>query len=393
MSSRPLHADSGSDSMVADLRRAIHAGELAPGQRIAPLRQLAETYGISMSAARSAVTQLKEAGLLRGRQGSGVYVDEHADASDRATRRVRWVALLMDVRGHVYGPLCEQLSGHLEASHYRTVKVGFGRRHRDDQTRIQTLLDGWAPDPPDAIVFQQGGEKLRDAIEQRFNQDSRLIAVDQVGPNTGTPWHSVGVDPDQLVNVAVDYLLERGHQRIGFLTNARKIDPDSRRERPKRDVGHTAYILALGEALRRRGLHHALSVHYRARQVPHQPDGPEANPFMETNLQSLREWLQRDNRPTAVFGSDVRVAAAMRAARDIGLEPGVDLVGLGVGNTPWSHAFGFPSLSRREDLIALRIAELVTAPPDRMSDTTFQLTVPAMLPTESTEAGALTQDL
>ena len=329
-----------------------------------------------MGAVQAALAQLKEAGLLVGQQGSGVYVARSIETK-RSTHQAPWVALLMNVQGHVYGRLCEQMAGHLEDHSFRTVKVGADRTRRNDAQWIDALLAGWAEDPPAAVVFQQGGERLRTAIERRFVGRSRLIAaVRQVPSADRAKWHSVDTDEHRLAELAVSHLLSQGHRRIGYLTHPRNIDREVGVEHPKRAVGHTRYILALGRALRRRGLQHALTVHYRAREVPHQPDGEEANPFIEANLRSLRAWFQKENRPTAVFGTDVRVAAAMRAARDIGLTPGVDIVGLGVGDTPWAQALGFQSVSLCEDLIAQRIADLVTAPAEQVDQTSFHLSVP-----------------
>jgi GntR family transcriptional regulator, transcriptional repressor for pyruvate dehydrogenase complex len=70
----PLIADRLSDRLAARLMDQIERGGLKPGDRLPTEAQLAATHGVSRSVVREAVHQVKSRGLLRSRQGSGVYV-------------------------------------------------------------------------------------------------------------------------------------------------------------------------------------------------------------------------------------------------------------------------------------------------------------------------------
>src|SRR5215218_5631687 len=70
----PLVAERLSDRLAARLGGQIDAGALRPGDRLPTEQRLAETHGVSRTVVREAVHQLKSRGLLRSRQGSGVYV-------------------------------------------------------------------------------------------------------------------------------------------------------------------------------------------------------------------------------------------------------------------------------------------------------------------------------
>jgi GntR family transcriptional repressor for pyruvate dehydrogenase complex len=63
-----------SDRLAALLGAQVESGRLKPGDRLPSEAQLAETHGVSRTVVREAVHQLKSRGLLRSRQGSGVYV-------------------------------------------------------------------------------------------------------------------------------------------------------------------------------------------------------------------------------------------------------------------------------------------------------------------------------
>ena len=70
----PLVADRLSDRLARRLMQQIENGALKPGDRLPTEAQLAATHGVSRSVVREAVHQIKSRGLLRSRQGSGVYV-------------------------------------------------------------------------------------------------------------------------------------------------------------------------------------------------------------------------------------------------------------------------------------------------------------------------------
>src|SRR5690606_7812443 len=62
------------DLAAAQLREAILSGVYAPGDRLPPERELAETLGISRLTLRASLSHLEAEGLIRARQGSGVTV-------------------------------------------------------------------------------------------------------------------------------------------------------------------------------------------------------------------------------------------------------------------------------------------------------------------------------
>ncbi|MGZ5713854.1 MAG: FadR/GntR family transcriptional regulator [Caldimonas sp.] len=70
----PLVAERLSDRLAARLGDEIDAGRLRPGDRLPTEQRLADAHGVSRTVVREAVHQLKSRGLVRSRQGSGVYV-------------------------------------------------------------------------------------------------------------------------------------------------------------------------------------------------------------------------------------------------------------------------------------------------------------------------------
>ncbi|MDP9870482.1 MULTISPECIES: GntR family transcriptional regulator [Streptosporangium] len=65
-----------SRQIAENLRADIASGVLPPGGRLPPVRDLAESYGVSRNTATKAIAILKAEGLVTARPGSGAYVRE-----------------------------------------------------------------------------------------------------------------------------------------------------------------------------------------------------------------------------------------------------------------------------------------------------------------------------
>ena len=70
----PLVTERLSDRLADRLGKEIGAGHLRPGDRLPTEQRLAVAHGVSRTVVREAVHQLKSRGVLRSRQGSGVFV-------------------------------------------------------------------------------------------------------------------------------------------------------------------------------------------------------------------------------------------------------------------------------------------------------------------------------
>jgi GntR family transcriptional repressor for pyruvate dehydrogenase complex len=70
----PLVAERLSDRLAARLIEQIESGRLRLGERLPSEAQMAAMHGVSRSVVREAVHQVKSRGMVRARQGSGVFV-------------------------------------------------------------------------------------------------------------------------------------------------------------------------------------------------------------------------------------------------------------------------------------------------------------------------------
>ena len=65
--------------VVRRIQQSILAGEFAPGDRLPPIRELADRLGVGLTSVREALRQLETLGLVRIQHGAGVYVTGSAD--------------------------------------------------------------------------------------------------------------------------------------------------------------------------------------------------------------------------------------------------------------------------------------------------------------------------
>ena len=63
-----------SEEVISKLREMIHRGELRPGDRLPPERDLAKLLGVSRPTLRAGIHSLAAVGVLQSRQGAGTFV-------------------------------------------------------------------------------------------------------------------------------------------------------------------------------------------------------------------------------------------------------------------------------------------------------------------------------
>lgn len=103
-------------AMVAEVRRALGAGGLKIGDRLAGEVNLAKQYGISVTSVRSGIEVLVKEGLVERRRGSGTYIcgeipQVHTPPSRRDTVALVWHAAI-----RTYHPFYSELFSSLRAT-------------------------------------------------------------------------------------------------------------------------------------------------------------------------------------------------------------------------------------------------------------------------------------
>jgi GntR family transcriptional repressor for pyruvate dehydrogenase complex len=70
----PERSGTSSEEVITQLREMIHRGELKPGDRLPPERDLAKLLGVSRPTLRAGIRSLSAVGVLQSKQGAGTFV-------------------------------------------------------------------------------------------------------------------------------------------------------------------------------------------------------------------------------------------------------------------------------------------------------------------------------
>lgn len=85
-----------SERIISQISDAIISGELKPGDRLPPERELAEQFGVSRTVIRDAIKTLSGRGIVQVRRGAGIFV---ATAEETILGRLGELANVIPLRG------------------------------------------------------------------------------------------------------------------------------------------------------------------------------------------------------------------------------------------------------------------------------------------------------
>jgi 2-aminoadipate transaminase len=116
-------------AIVEVFAEAIASGELAPGAKLPPTRQLAELAGVNHLTAARAYRQLAERGLVTSKVGSGTFVRAAAAVADRAGAHdsIAWQRYVLPPSDETYGDrvLAEMHDAHVNTDGLIPLSVGY----------------------------------------------------------------------------------------------------------------------------------------------------------------------------------------------------------------------------------------------------------------------------
>jgi LacI family transcriptional regulator len=166
-------------------------------------------------------------------------------------------------------------------------------------------------------IFLSGPRQDDRALMDLHRQGVPIMLMGQL-PDTDIPF--VDVDATAGAELAVNHLIERGHQCIGMITNA-PLDFTSAQQR--RD----GYL----KALRKADLPASMTLIKEGNYTP------------ASGFEAMKSLLQVDPRPTAVFvASDVVAIGAVLAIKEAGLRIPRDMAVVGFDDIPLAEFYDPP---------------------------------------------------
>ena len=289
------------------LRQEIQTGLWRAGDRLPGEQDLAKRFDVSYMTMRQAVTNLVQESVLVRVRGKGTFVVEPSTSRD-ATRVGQPMAFLFPAALQRMDPYYfpEVLEGFQEAldRHGRRAALCNYEAVDPEDGASPSGLENGVLEPNSTVACLLVGRSSLAAVERLRDLGHRVLAINRYSGRRSIP--CVRVDDARGTELAVEYLVGLGHDRIGFING------------PRVNIDAAERLRGFRTGVKRFGIRYA----------PEEGDG-----FMEAEgYAAARGLLSLPNRPTAIIcASDLSAIGAVKAARDIGLSVprGVSIVGFG----------------------------------------------------------------
>ncbi len=117
------------EEICIQLQALVHKGNLQPGDRLPPERQLAATFKVSRNCVREAIKSLEQIGLLSSRPGAGTYISASAQTS------------LTEAMGELFAQERHRVADIFELRLLLEPQIAHLAASRIDETELSTLQD------------------------------------------------------------------------------------------------------------------------------------------------------------------------------------------------------------------------------------------------------------
>jgi DNA-binding LacI/PurR family transcriptional regulator len=279
----------------------VSSGQIKPGERLPPVRALAEQLGIHRHTVLAAYERLEVAGLLAMRQGRGSVVLPYAVESlvrQSATVPTFMVGVLVPGLNPFYTPFLRGIEETARAGPW-LVLVCYTH---DEPQLARRYLDQLVARQVDGLIVAAG----LPATEGESKNLPPVVHVDKPKVRGNV----ILLDSERAGFLATRHLLEHGHRRIGLVTGA--LTWSNVRE------CYAGYKRALRSA--------GLEV-----QTDYVVEAPDF--ALEAGHAAAQPLLQLSDPPTAIFGAaDVLAIGAMQAIEERGLRVPEDVAVVGYNN-------------------------------------------------------------
>lgn len=301
------------------LRQEIAAGRWNGGDQLPGEYDIARTYNVSYLTVRQAVATLVNDGTLFRVRGKGTFVVDKASSEPIATTRHQ-MALLFPTNWMRRDPY-----------YFPDILQGFQYVMDKGGHHVSLLNDNIADapgglPPGSAVACLLVDDAHVQLVERLRDSGHRVLGINRYTGRRSIP--SVRIDDQHGVELAVDFLVSLGHERISFLRGPEgNLDATDRRDGFRSAVAR-----------------HNLQITNEAGDDFGEAAGHDA----------AQELLALSNRPTALIcASDLAAIGAIRAAEDLGFSVPRDLSVVGFGDFSVAH-YVRPSLTTiRQSRVAL----------------------------------------
>lgn len=296
---QPLHAQ-----VAAILKERIISGVWRNGDNIPTEKELCAEFDVARGTVRQALQKLESEGYLRREQGRGTFVRlGEPGAIQEKTPAKRLAFIVPYVRDSSVSTILIGFQQVAEQADYVVIFNHVNNDvHQQEQVINKHLREGIA-----GIALYPVDSDHISPVDRVVQSDVPIVMIDRYLKGLSTDY----VTSDHFGGAlrSVHFLLDQGHERVGFVTWLS----------PATSMEHR--YLGYAQALRERGIEPdpALICHVEG--------------YPTVDLTPLEAYLSASYRPTAIFAANDQIAIALyRAAAAVGLSVPEDLAIIGFDN-------------------------------------------------------------
>lgn len=197
--------------LAQELRQQIADGQLQMGDRLHSENQLTELYGVSRQTVRQAIALLEQEGLVNRVKGSGTYIAGRPRRLNRPQTKVIGVVMTY-ADDYIFPSIVNGINSYLSERGY-TINLHITYNKRINEQRIlRFLLDS----PIDGLIIEPTKSSLVNTNQALYDQLAAhipSILINCYYPTVKLP--CIMPDNQNAVELATNYLIDRGHTRIG----------------------------------------------------------------------------------------------------------------------------------------------------------------------------------
>lgn len=210
-------------SVYDALKGQIDTGQIRPGEKLPTENELAEIFEVSRITVQKAMGMLVQEGYVIRRPGRGSFAAEHieqqengkndsADAGRENGRKM--IGLIMEDFSAGFGiEILKAIDEEAQKKGYLLcVKRSCGNQEREKKI-LQELTEARAAG---IILMPTHGQHYNTEILKMVGEGMPLVFIDRY--LEGLPVPFVGTDNKKAIKDMISYLLEKGYQKIGYIT-------------------------------------------------------------------------------------------------------------------------------------------------------------------------------